>query len=176
VGRKMKNPKSEILFAFYCVTLLILIYLASPYVAASVHVQTVDLPPPTPTSISCSVIPTSVILGNYTTVSGSISPPVPNVPVTLTYTKPDATTSDRTVMTEADGAFNDTYAPSMAGSWSVKAIWEGNDNYLGSTSFDAKFTVEEPSASSIPTQYIVVVVIAIVVIAAIAIYWNRKKK
>lgn len=117
------------------------------------------------------------MFGNSTTVSGSISPAVSNVTVTLTYTKPDATTLDRTTTTGADGSFSDTYTPDMAGSWSVKASWAGNDNYFGSTSFDATFTVGEPPALGIPMEYVYAAVIIIIfVIAAIVAYWYKKKK
>jgi hypothetical protein len=173
----MRIPKSERLFAFLITILLFTTAFASPWVAASARVRVVDLPPPSPTSISCSVLPTSVMLGNSITVSGSISPTVSNVTVTLTYTKPDATNLDRTTTTGADGSFNDTYNPEVAGSWSVKASWAGNDNYFGSTSFDTTFMVSELSATAIPIDYVyVAVIIIIVVIVAIAAYWYRKKK
>jgi hypothetical protein len=117
------------------------------------------------------------MLGNSTTVSGSISPAVSNVTVTLTYTKPDATTIDRSTTTEADGSFTDSYKPGMAGSWSVKASWAGNDAYFGSTSFDAAFTVKESSALGIPMEYVyAAVVIVIVAIAAVVAWWYKKKK
>lgn len=173
----MKIPKSGRLLALLAIVLLFIIALASPCVAVSARVRVVDLPPPSPTSISCSVFPTSAMFGNSTTVSGSISPAVSNVTVTLTYTKPDATTLDRTTTTGADGSFSDTYTPDMAGSWSVKASWAGNDNYFGSTSFDATFTVGEPPALGIPMEYVYAAVIIIIfVIAAIVAYWYKKKK
>jgi hypothetical protein len=116
-------------------------------------------------------------LGNSTTVSGSISPAVSNVTVTLTYTKPDATTISRTVTTGADGSFSDTYTPNVVGSWSVKANWTGNDYYFGSTSFDATFTVKAPNATGFQMEYLYVAVIVIIVVfAAIAAYWYKKKK
>jgi hypothetical protein len=173
----MKIPKGKRLVALLTTVLMFITAFASPCVAASARVRVVDLPPPSPTSISCSVFPTSVMLGNSTTVSGSISPAVSDVTVTLTYTKPDATTIDRTTTTGADGSFSDTYIPDMAGSWSVKASWAGNDNYFGSTSFNATFTVSEPSATGIPMDYVyVAVIIIIVIIVAIVAYWYRKKR
>jgi hypothetical protein len=156
---------------------LFIIAFASPCVAVSYRVALVDLAPPSPTSISCSVLPASLTLGNSTAVSGSISPGVSNVTVTLTYTKPDATTVHRTETTGADGSFSDTYTPDIAGSWSVKANWAGNDVYLASTSFDATFAVTAVPGSGFSMEYVyVAVIVIIVVIAAIAAYWYKKKK
>jgi hypothetical protein len=139
-----------------------------------------DAPPSTPTAITLSLSTNSVTLGNILTVSGSITPsvsgfpPVSGVTVTLTYTKPDATTPNTTVTTATDGSFNDTYTPDVAGSWSVKASWAGNVDYLGATSFAEVFTVAN---SSIGGVYVyAAAVIIIVVIAAVAIYLYRKKK
>jgi hypothetical protein len=175
---KMKIPKSERLVALLTTSLLFITALASPYVAASTRVRVVDLPPPSTTSISCSVAPTSVVLGSSITVSGSISPAVSNVTgvtVTLTFTKPDSTTLDRTTTTGTDASFSDTYTPDSAGSWSVKASWAGNDYYLGSTSFETPFTVN--ASGGIPMEYVyIVVVIVIIAIAAIGFYWYRKRK
>jgi hypothetical protein len=114
-------------------------------------------------------------LGNNLTVSGFISPAVSGVIVTLTYTKPDATTLTRTVTSGTDGAFRDNYTPSVVGRWSAKASWLGNVDYLGATSFAAEFTVNNPGA--IPMEYVyAVVAIVIIVIVAIAAYWYTKKK
>jgi hypothetical protein len=166
----MKDPKRMRLLAFLSAVLMLMITLTSGCVACKA-----DLPPPSPTSINCSVSPTTVILGSSTAVSGSISPAVSNVTVTLTYTKPDATTIDRTETTASDGSFNETYTPDTAGSWSVKSSWAGNDNYLGSTSFDTTFTVSAPTG--IPMEYVyVAVIVIVVVIIAIAAYWYRRKK
>jgi hypothetical protein len=95
----------------------------------------------------------------------------------MTYTKPDATTLTTTVTSGTDGSFNYTYAPDVAGSWSVKASWAGNVNYLGATSFDDVFTVTNSSEGGTSMVYLVAaVVIIIIVIAAVAIYLYRKKK
>lgn len=138
-----------------------------------------DDPPSTPTATNCSVAPTSVTLGNTVTVSGyvisTLSTPVSGVSVTLTYTKPDATTLTRTVTTGTDGSFNDAYNPSVAGSWSVKANWLGNANHLGSTSFAAAFTVTNPGAG-VPMEYVIAAAAVIIVIVAIVAYWYTKKR
>jgi hypothetical protein len=141
------------------------------------RVRVVDLPPPSSSAISCSVSLISVQLGNSTTVSGSISPAVSGVQVTLTYTKPDGTTLVRTATSGTDGSFTDTYSPDKVGSWSVTVSWAGNDAYFGATSLAATFTVTESSAAGIPMEYVyVAVIVIIIIIAVLAAYWYKKKK
>ncbi|MEJ2272853.1 MAG: Ig-like domain-containing protein, partial [Candidatus Bathyarchaeota archaeon] len=133
-----------------------------------------DDPPSSPSSITCNLSSTSLSPGNEVTVSGSILPAISDAIVTLTYTKPDSTTYARTVISKSDGSFKDVYSPDLTGSWSVKASWQGNANYLGSTSFAADFTVGS-STISLPIELIAAVIIAIVVIVVtIALYWYTK--
>ena len=171
----MRNLKVLRLLVLIAIVTMFSVTLASRDAAYRLRVQVVDLPPPTPTSINCSVSSTSITAGSSIVISGAISPAVSNVTVTLTYTKPDATTMDRTETTASDGSFNESYTPDTAGSWSVKSSWAGNDNYLGSTSFNTTFDVS--GSTGIPMVYVyaalVVIVVAIIVIAA---YWYRRKK
>jgi len=97
--------------------------------------------PKVSTTIKCSASTTSVAMGNSLTVSGSITPAVSGATVTLTYTKPDATTLTRTVTSLADGSFSDTYMPDAAGEWSVESSWQGDAGHTGATSTAAAFTI-----------------------------------
>jgi hypothetical protein len=197
---KMKIAKNKGIFALTAIVLLLTIAIAPQLGAAngipvtlrvvssnetvietgnvSARVRVVDNPPPSSSAISCSVSPTSVTLGNSTTVSGSISPAVSGAPITLTYAKPDGTTLTRTATSGTDGSFTDIYNPDAVGSWSVTTSWPGNDAYFGATSFAAAFTVtESPAAAGIPMEYVyAAVVIIIIVIVALAAYWYTKKK
>ena len=141
-----------------------------------------DAPPSTPTAITLSLSTNAVALGNNLTVSGSITPsvsgfpPVSGVAVTLTYTKPDATTLNSTVTSGTDGSFNDIYMPDAAGSWSVAASWPGNVDYLGATSFAEAFTVTNSSGGGTSVYLYAGVVIIVIAVAAVATYLYRKKK
>lgn len=133
-----------------------------------------DDPPSSPSSITCNLSSTSLSPGNEVTVSGSILPAISGAIVTLTYTKPDSTTYARTVVSNSDGSFQDVYSPDLTGSWSVKASWQGNADYLGSTSFAADFTVGS-STFSLPIELIAAVIIVIIIIVVtIALYWYTK--
>jgi parallel beta-helix repeat protein len=95
-----------------------------------------------PSSITASVSPNSIIFGQSVTVSGSISP-AHSAEVTLTYTRPDATSFSRLVTSSSNGAFYDVYSPDLAGSWSVQASWEGDYNNYGAVSQQTTFTVDK---------------------------------
>jgi len=172
----MKTQKSCRLLALLATVLLFIIALASPCVAVNSRVRVVDLAPPSPTSISCSVLPASLMLGNSTTVSGSISPAVSNATVTLTYTKPDSTTLARSVTSGNDGSYSDTYTPNAAGTWGVTASWAGDTDFFGSTSFAESFTVTNAASSGVPMLYVYLVIVIIIVIAAVVAYRFTKKK
>lgn len=145
------------------------------------------------TNISLSVSETIIIEGDEVTVSGAIEPPE-QVNVTLTYTTPDGATLTRTATSGSDGSFSDSFIPTVAGSWSVKASWIGSETQAGATSSTEIFTVVEaeiwgetengdgqdfwkvwePTPSSI---LIIVVVVAIAIsIALTAIILSMRKK
>ena len=173
-GIKMKTLKRMKLIA----PIIIILWLT-----IIVGVTTADVPPSTLSTIALSLSTKSVTLGNNLTVSGSVTPsvsgfaPISGVAVTLTYTKPDSTTSTTTVTSGTDGSFSDNFTPDMAGSWSVTANWAGNVAYLGATSSTETFAVTNNSAGSFPTLYLyVIAAIIIIVVAIIAVYLYIKKK
>jgi hypothetical protein len=117
--------------------------LAANYIADVLHSIYLLFTAKTPTSLECSVSTTEITLGSTITVSGSINPIIPDKTVTLTYRKPDANTLTRTVTTDSEGTFTDSYKPDTTGSWGVSAAWTGDQNYEGSSSSQVSFTVKK---------------------------------
>jgi len=104
----------------------------------------------TPSSISIQTSETQITEGDSVTVSGSINPAVPGAEVVIVFTKPDGSTSTRTVSTGSDGSCLELYIPTETGSWSIKASWEGDSTYSGATSQTLEINVvEAPSPSSL---------------------------
>lgn len=143
------------------------------------------------TTISLSVSETSIIEGAEVTVSGAIEPP-DQVSITLTYTMPDGSTLTRNVTSSSDGSFSDSFEPTVAGSWSVKASWTGSESQAGATSSTETFTVVEVEIwdgtengdglefwkvwEPIPSwMLIIIVVVAVAAFIAIIIHVIRKK-
>ena len=96
-----------------------------------------------PTMITCTVSPEKIKSDEPITVSGSIDPAQEAVTVTLTYEKPDGSTFIRTVSTESDGSYSDTYKPGNSGLWSVSASWDGDWYYAEASSSTVSVTVEK---------------------------------
>jgi PKD repeat protein len=92
------------------------------------------------------VITSGVALGSLINVSGSIHPLISDVPVTLTYTKPDGSTFARNVTTNL-GDYTDTFTPDMVGTWDVSTSWEGQAIILGASSSSESFTILQLSTS-----------------------------
>lgn len=95
-------------------------------------------------TISCSISPQTVERGEVIEVSGSISPALENVTVTLTYEGPDGSVYPRNVRTDVEGSFRDSFQPKVEGSWSVNASWPGDEKHEGSwvsASFEVRFPV-----------------------------------
>lgn len=82
--------------------------------------------------------------GENQTISGSIEPAVADALVTLTITRPDSSTFNRTVTSESDGSFTYTFTVEAEGNWTVVASWPGNSEFEGATSDEKAFTVVPP--------------------------------
>ncbi len=94
-------------------------------------------------SISASVFPDSIKIGESVTITGSVVPRRGGRTVKISYTRPDSSTFVRTVTTAVDGSFRDTYEPDAVGQWSVEVSLEEDAEYSGSTSPILYFMVEE---------------------------------
>ncbi|MHA1290350.1 MAG: FxLYD domain-containing protein, partial [Candidatus Thorarchaeota archaeon] len=100
-------------------------------------------------SVTCITSETSLVFGTNITVSGVLNPTISNVLINLTYTRPDNSILKRTVITNPDGTFLDSYQPDMLGTWAVIASWEGGGIYAGSSSDLTSFTIYEKIPTTI---------------------------
>jgi len=87
-----------------------------------------------PSEISININTTSITIGQYVLVSGSIAPARTGVAVKIAYTRPDGTIVTRSVMTDANSNYEDVYLPDRNGTWTVQASWLGDEDYLGASS------------------------------------------
>jgi hypothetical protein len=101
----------------------------------------------------------------------------PSVQIILEFTKPDKSTTQKTIVLNSNGTFTSTLKPDAAGLWSMKASWTGNDDYSSSSSDAALFTVEATGIIETLTQSgLIYAVIIVPVIAVVAILVVRKRK
>lgn len=96
-----------------------------------------------PSSLSLSVSPTSLKVGESLSIAGTLSPPIATT-VELVYRRPDGFELTKSVATSATGAFSDSFKPDMAGAWSVRARWAGDADRESSESAPVSFSVEAP--------------------------------
>jgi len=92
-------------------------------------------------SLSCLVSPSAVNVGKSLMVLGSITPPISDADVTLTYIMPDGSTSTSTVTTNPEGDYSDTLTPYVSGTWHVQVSWKGDLTFYGTVSSLFSFTV-----------------------------------
>lgn len=104
-----------------------------------------------PTTLTISSIPSEIQQNQDVSVSGTISPPVNEGQVVLTYNKNDASDEPiKRTVTVSNGAFSDTYKMDKDGSYSVTAEYLGSGAYLSSATNAVTLTVA-PSGCLIAT-------------------------
>jgi outer membrane protein assembly factor BamB len=119
--------------------------------------------------------PEKIRIGEPIAVTGSITPPLAGISITLTYRRPDGTTTRRTLTTTPAGAFNDSYRPDAAGAWAVEAYWEGNTEHEPAKSISLSFTVEEVSILERYSLFLEVVAL-IGIIIGITVYITTRRR
>ncbi len=131
-------------------------------------------------TISISVDPATVTVGKSTNISGSITPPLQGVNVTIQYglSPGEAWTTLTTVTTNQNGQYSFQWTPETADTYEVKALWPGDENTSPAESDVQAITVQEPPSGTPWNLYTVVVVAAgaIAIIMAAAFYLLRIRK
>ncbi|MCP4644937.1 MAG: hypothetical protein GY851_31135, partial [bacterium] len=85
-------------------------------------------------TLTLSVVPQSITLGESVTISGGVEPVVQGEDVFFSDTATPPGPSDTkpgTQSTDVNGLFSDSFIPDEAGAWAFTAEWLGNDQYLG---------------------------------------------
>jgi hypothetical protein len=112
------------------------------YTASVSSILNLEIPKLTAT-LSCTAPTTAVDVGKPLTVTGRVTPTVAGITVTLMYQPPSGAAITRSVTTDADGEYSDSYTPSDTGAWSVTAHWDGDSAYNATTSATQAFTVQK---------------------------------
>ena len=103
-------------------------------------------------SLTSSISKHEVNEGEGITVSGSLTPHLPDLAVTITYQDPNGRGYNRTVTTDSNGNYTHTYVPDSCGTWSLTASWSGDSEYEGVTTSSQVFTVNKVEAEPEPEQ------------------------
>ena len=129
-------------------------------------------------TISINLSLTSVTSGSDVTISGAIDPVRAGVNVTIWYRPSGETdwTFVANATTDSDGNYNYTWTPEEAGTYELKASWEGDDITLDDESDPPYPTLTVKGASGIPLEIVAAAVVAIIVIIVIVVYFVKIRK
>ena len=119
----------------------------------------------TASTIVLTLSATTITLGENVTLSGQISSTRAEVMVILFYRSVDESNwHTLTITTNADGQFSYSWRPEEAGTYEVKASWEGDDKTLPNESDVQTLSVKTP-----PTSISLYSIIETIMIAAVAL-------
>ena len=128
--------------------------------------------------ISIALSSTNVTLGSNITISGAIDPVRAGVNVTILYRLSGETdwTFLANATTDSNGNYNYTWTPETAGTYELKARWEGDDITFGNETDPPYPTLTVKAAAGIPLEIVVGAVVAIIIIIAIVVYFVKIRK
>jgi len=125
-----------------------------------------------PVTLTLTAHPASLTVGDTVTINGTTSPALGSVTVTIMYrlsgeetwnTLPDT-------QTDSNGVYSQTWTPESAGTYAIKAIWQGDDTTEYSESQVFIATVQEiPS----PSLFLYLSVVLTIGMAAMAFYFLK---
>jgi len=114
-------------------------------------------------------------VGESVTINGSISFIRMEVNVTIYYSLSGGAWSTLTmVTTDVDGRYSYDWTSTIAGTYEVKASWEGNDNILAAESVVWTVTVKEPATNIY--LYAVMAVAVVIAVSATVVYVVKIRK
>jgi len=123
--------------------------------------------------LSISASPSTFTLGTTTTINGTINPVRQGATITIHYKLVDEQTwkTIGTATTNAQGQYTIDWKPTEAGTYEVKASWQGDTTTFPSESTPETTTVQEP-----PTTTWLYMGAAVIVIAVAAAFYLLRRK
>ena len=126
-------------------------------------------------TISITLSSTSVTVGSDVTISGTIDPVRPGVTVTIESRSSGGTWSTlATTTTDQNSSYSYTWTPQTAGTYEIRAGWEGDTETEGDVS-DAK-TLTVKGAAGIDPYILAAIAIVIIIVIAIVVYFVKMRK
>jgi len=115
-------------------------------------------------NLSLAIARDQIQQGQMVELHGFVLPAHADANVTLSYVKQGITSAERTVATDDDGRFSDSFRPPEPGDWVVWASWNGDSNHLGGKSNEIRFTVQ-PSILEGKLIWAIIGILAILLVA-----------
>jgi len=124
--------------------------------------------------LSISASPTVFTLGTTTTINGTINPIRQSATITILYKLVDEQTwkTIGAATTNTQGQYTIDWKPDEAGTYEIKASWQGDTTTFPSESTPETITVQEPPTT---TWLYIGAAVIIIAVAAAAFYLLRRK-
>ena len=145
--------------------------------------------PPLTLSIEIAASAAQIDLGNSVSVTGSIFPIIPDLPVQINFIGPDNSVTDVPVTYDATtGAFSVTYTPTTVGQFSIVGSTVENVHANIATSWSSEEILNvnaAPSPTPTPTPtpilsteviYAIVAIVIIAIVAVVVFFFLKRKK
>jgi hypothetical protein len=145
----------------------------STYLGAtsSVVTLTVNEPMKIPTEIMFEISDNTITVGSSVTVNGAINTSI-IAHVTIQISTDGGTTwNNLTILTtNSDGSFSYYWTPSTIGNYRLRAMWNGNQQYIGATSSAISVTVTKVSSriSCTPSSSSTIIGSSIIILGSIS--------
>jgi hypothetical protein len=123
------------------------------------------------TSITLTASSTSIKLGGNTTLTGQITPALSGASVRIVI----GTNNITTVTTSSTGSFTYLWIPDAAGSFDLKAVYDGDATHNNSESTAVTVAVEAPPPTTDWYYYVIAAIVIIIIIIVIAWYLMRRR-
>jgi len=144
--------------------------------AAGLHEVAISTRAIESSTISIIVSLASVQVGEDVTISGDIDPVRQNVNVTILYKPSGGTwTTLSTNLTDSNSHYSYTWTTTKAGTYEIKASWDGDSNTEGAESIAQTLKVKG-AAAAIDPYIVAAAVVVIIIIAAIVVYYFKVRK
>ncbi|MCK4933163.1 hypothetical protein KAS06_00695 [Candidatus Bathyarchaeota archaeon] len=109
------------------------------------------------------------------TLTGIITPAVQNLTITLVYISPNGT-FQQLVTTSTNGTFTGSFKVEALGTWSVQAVFSGNDLIYENSSSHVQFVVGPPSFLKLYSMYIYIAGAGIGIVGVLVFFIKKRRE
>lgn len=126
-------------------------------------------------TISITLSSSSVTVGSDVTISGTIDPVRPGVTVTIESRSTGGTWSTlATITTDSNSNYSHTWTPQTAGTYEIRAGWDGDAETEGDVSDVKTLTVK--GAAGIDPIMLAAIAVVIILVIAVVVYFVKIRK
>ena len=126
-------------------------------------------------SLTIEASSTTVTLGSSTTITGTLTPTLQGKTITLQYRPVGQSWITLFILTtDAQGNYQFTWTPTLAGTYEIQATWQGDANTEACQSQIQTVIVEE--AQGIPIEYVAVALVLALILIVVVVYLLRVRK